>query len=233
MNIALIIAGGIGSRMGKEIPKQFICVKDKPIIIYTLELMQNHPEINTIQVVCVDGWQSTLADYAKKFNITKLNGIVTGGDTRYESIYNGMYSLCNVQDDDVIIVHDAVRPLVTKAVLSDTIHVCQQYGNSMTILDCVDTMYRKTTNKFTNETVNRSQIVRGQTPEAVSGKRMREMYQEAAVIGLKNDSISALQAALGAKIYFAQGSNRNIKLTTVEDIELFKALLQSKKGCVD
>ena len=229
MNIALVVAGGTGNRMGQDIPKQFLCVQDKPIIIYTLEALQHHPEIDAIQVVCIDGWQKMLAGYAKQFNITKLREIITGGATRYASISAGMHSLWNIAGADVVIVHDAVRPLVTAKALSDTIEVCKRYGNSMTVIPCADTMYSRTDANSTSENVDRSQLVRGQTPEAVTGRVMREIYAEAEKKGIQLDSISALQVALGRAIHFAQGSSRNIKLTTTEDIELFKALLQTKK----
>ncbi len=229
MNIALVLAGGMGSRMGQDIPKQFIHVHNRPIIVYTLLALQNHAEIDRIQVVCIDGWEKVLAGYARQFNITKLSGIVAGGGSRYESTRAGMESLGDVRDDDVIIVHDAVRPLVTAESLSDTIAVCKRYGNSMTILDCVDTMYARTESGYTSEVVERSGLVRGQTPEAVSGRRMREMYAAADERQVQHDSISALQNALGWDIHFALGSERNIKLTRTEDIELFKALLETKK----
>ncbi|MBO6304225.1 MAG: 2-C-methyl-D-erythritol 4-phosphate cytidylyltransferase [Selenomonadaceae bacterium] len=229
MNIALILAGGAGSRMGEDIPKQFIEVDDRPVIVYTLLAMQNHLEIDKIQIVCIKGWEEQLREYANKFDITKLNNIVTGGKTRFESTKIGMESLGNVADEDVIIVHDAARPLVTVESLSDTIAVCKRYGNSMTVLDCVDTMYDRTTNEYTNKEVARGNLARGQTPEAVTGKRMREMYKAAEEKNIKLDSISALQIALGWRVYFAKGSERNIKLTRKEDIELFKALLIMEK----
>lgn len=229
MNIALILAGGMGSRMGQDIPKQFIHVNNRPVIIYTLLAMQQHAGIDRIQVVCIDGWAAILEGYAQQFNITKLGGIVSGGDTRYSSTRAGMESLGSVRDEDVIIVHDAVRPLVTAESLSDTIAVCKQYGNSMTILDCPDTMYARSNTQYTSEVVERSGLVRGQTPEAVSGRRMHEMYQAADEKSVYLDSISAMQNVLGWDIHFAKGSERNIKLTRTEDIELFKALLMTEK----
>ncbi|MBR3624465.1 MAG: 2-C-methyl-D-erythritol 4-phosphate cytidylyltransferase, partial [Selenomonadaceae bacterium] len=141
MNIALILAGGVGSRMGEEIPKQFIEVNGCPVIVYTLLAMENHPEIDIIQVVCIEGWEKKLQEYVNQFNISKLKGIVTGGKTRFDSTKIGMESLGNVADEDVIIVHDAARPLVKMKSLTDTIAVCKKYGNSMTVLDCADTMY--------------------------------------------------------------------------------------------
>lgn len=229
MNIALILAGGMGSRMGQEIPKQFIHVNNRPVIIYTLLAVQNHPEIDRIQVVCIEGWEKILQGYAKQYNITKLTGIVSGGATRFDSTRLGMESLGNVADEDIIIVHDSVRPLVTSESLSDTIAVCRSYGNSMTILDCADTMYARTDRQYTSQEVERGNLVRGQTPEAISGRRMREMYAMADLRGIRLDSISAMQNALGWNIHFAKGSERNIKLTSTEDIELFKALLTVEK----
>lgn len=215
--------------MGQDIPKQFIHVNNRPVIIYTLLAFQKHPEIDRIVAVCIEGWEQVLAGYAKQFNITKLAGIVPGGSTRYASTRLGMEALGEVADDDVVLVHDAVRPLVTAESISDTLDVCRRFGNSMTILDCVDTMYARTDAGYTSEVVDRDGLVRGQTPEAVSGRRMHEMYEAADARGIRNDSISALQNALGWEIHFAEGSERNIKLTRTEDIELFKALLEVKK----
>lgn len=229
MNIALILAGGTGRRMGQEIPKQFIHVNNCPVIIYTLLAVQKHPEIDRIQVVCIEGWEVILRGYARQYNITKLAGIVPGGETRFDSIRLGMESLGDVADDDIIIVHDSVRPLVTAESLSDAIAVCRSHGNSMTILDCADTMYARTDRQYTSREVDRSGLVRGQTPEAVSGRRMREMYAATDAKNIRMDSISAMQNALGWNIHFAKGSERNIKLTCTEDIELFKALLATEK----
>lgn len=229
MNIALILAGGMGSRMGQEIPKQFIHVNNMPVIIYTLMALQKHSEIDCIQAVCIDGWEKILLGYAKQFCINKLAKVVASGKTRYESTRIGMESLGNVADDDIIIVHDSVRPLVTAQSLSDTIAVCRTYGNSMSVIDCADTMYEKSNVDYTSREVMRSTLMRGQTPEAVSGKRMREMYAAADSRGIRMDSISAMQLALGWNVHFAQGSERNIKLTRTEDIDLFKALLNIEK----
>ena len=228
MHIALVLAGGSGSRMGQDIPKQFIHVNNRPIIIYTLAMLQAQACIDRIVVVCVEGWEQVLRGYAAQFNITKLTDIVPGGGTRYDSTRRGMEAL-QAADDDVIVVHDAVRPLVTAESLADVVRVCAQYDNAMAVIDCVDTMYARTTPTATSEVVERANLVRGQTPEAVTGRRMREMYARADARGLQLDSISALQNALGWAIHFAQGSPRNLKLTRVEDIDLFKALLVTER----
>ena len=209
--------------MESEIPKQFIKVNDYPIIIHTLLKMQNHSEIDKIQVVCIARWENVLLNYAQKYNVSKLNQIVTGRRTRYESTRIGMESL-NAKDDDVIILHDSVRPLVTTETLSDVISVCKIYGNSMSVLDCTDTIYEKTTNDYTSKESDRNKLIRGQTPEAVTGKRLREMYAASDERNIRLDSISALQLALGWEVYFAKGSELNIKITRPEDLTLFKAL---------
>ena len=135
MNIAIIIAGGTGHRMGQDIPKQFINVYDKPVLIYTLEGFQKHPEIDAIEVVCIDGWHDIVWAYARQFNIDKLKWIVSGGNSGQESIRNGVYNLeGKCSDDDIIIVHDGIRPLVDATVLSDVIVKCRKYGNAVTSL---------------------------------------------------------------------------------------------------
>ena len=112
-NIAIIIAAGKGNRMGQDIPKQFINVYDKPVLLYTLEGFQIHTQIDAIEVVCLDGWHEILWAYAKQFNITKLKWIISGGETGQESIRNGVYNLEDKCDpDDNVIIHDGIRPLV-------------------------------------------------------------------------------------------------------------------------
>ena len=135
MNIAVIIAGGAGHRMGQDIPKQFINVYDKPVIIYTLEGFQRHPQIDAIEVVCIDGWHDVLWTYAHQFNITKLKWVISGGNTGQESIRNGVFNLeGKVGDEDIIVIHDGIRPLVDETVLTDVIMKAQIHGNAVTSL---------------------------------------------------------------------------------------------------
>ena len=133
MNVAVVIAGGVGSRMGQEIPKQFINVYDKPVLIYTLEGFQRHPQIDAIEVVCIDGWHDVLWAYAKQFGIDKLKWVVQGGSTGQESIRNGIYNLEGIcSDDDIVIIHDGIRPMIDDTVLTDVIAKCKKYGNAVT-----------------------------------------------------------------------------------------------------
>ena len=124
--VALILASGKGQRTRQDIPKQFINVYDKPIIIYTLENFQRHPEIDSIFVVCLDGWHDILRAYSRQYNITKLKGIVEGGATVQESSRNGVFAIKEkYADDDIVVIHDGIRPMVDEEVLSDVIATCR------------------------------------------------------------------------------------------------------------
>ena len=126
MNIALIIAGGVGARMHQSIPKQFLTVDERPVIVYTLEAFQNHPDIDAIAVVCIEGWENVLSAYASQFNITKLKHIIPGGKNGQDSIRNGVYELeKHYSPDDVVLIHDAIRPMVSPEIISDCEPVCK------------------------------------------------------------------------------------------------------------
>ena len=129
----IIIAGGVGSRMGQKLPKQFINVGEKPVIVYTLEAFQNHPLVDSIEVVCLDGWEQVLLAYAKQYKIDKLKWVVKGGASGQESIRNGVYNLeGKLSENDICIVHDGVRPMLDPEVITDVIRVAQSHGNAVT-----------------------------------------------------------------------------------------------------
>lgn len=233
MNIAVIIAGGYGSRMGQDIPKQFINVYDKPILIYTLEAFQKHPQIDAIEVVCIDGWHDILRAYAKQFNITKLKWIVEGGNTGQESIRNGVYNLedkCN--SDDIIIIHDGIRPLVDETVLSDVIIKCKQYGNAVTSLPYNEQIFVIDDDISTTKYIPRETLRRVSTPQAYKFGKLKWAYDQAfeKEIGIYGSSYTnTMMVELGEKLYFAAGSDKNIKLTTKDDLEMFKASIKLEK----
>lgn len=233
MNYALIIAGGSGARMGQDIPKQFINVYDKPVIIYTLEAFQNHPQIDAIQVVCLEGWHDILKAYAKQFGITKLQGIVNGGNSAQESIRNGVESLRDVcKDEDTLIIHDGVRPLVDDTVLSDIIVKCQKYGNAVTSLPYNEQIFRIKDDTSTEEYIPRDTLRRVSTPQAYNYKKVYDAYKKAFAenIGIGPSSYTnTMMVDLGETLYFAAGSEWNIKLTTKENLEMFKAFLRMEK----
>jgi len=229
MNIALVIAGGSGKRTKQEIPKQFINVYDKPILIYTLEGFQIHPDIDAIEVVCIEGWQEILTAYAKQYQISKLSWIVNGGETGQESIRNGVNNLYDKCDkNDIIIIHDGIRPLIDKAVVSDCIAVCKKHGNAVSSLPYNEQIFKTNNGITTNEYIPRETLRRVVTPQAYKLENLYSAYKKAFEqdIGIHGSSYTnTMMVELGETLHFAAGSDKNIKITTADDIELFKALL--------
>lgn len=233
MTVAIIIAGGSGHRMGQDIPKQFINVYDKPVLIYTLEGFQKHPQIDAIEVVCIDGWHDVLWAYAKQFGITKLKWVVSGGSTGQESIRNGVYNLeGKVADDDIVIIHDGIRPLVDETVLTDVILKAQKYGNAVTSLSYNEQIFVVDDEVSTTKYIPRETLRRVSTPQAYKFGLLDSKYHEAfeKEIGIYGSSYTnTMMVELGERLYFAAGSDKNIKLTTKDDLELFKAYLKADK----
>jgi len=232
MNYAVIIAGGSGHRMGQDIPKQFINVCDKPILIYTLEGFQNHPLIDEIHVVCIDGWHNVLKAYAKQYGITKLTKIVSGGATGQESIRNGVYSFEGVANsDDVIIIHDGVRPVINNDVVADVIDKAQKYGNGVTSTPYNEQIFRNNEDELSsNSYIPRETLRRVATPQAYNFGILDKAYHEAfeKQIGIYGSSYTnTMMVDLGYTLHFALGSNMNIKLTTRDDLDIFKSYLGS------
>ena len=142
MNVALIIAGGSGKRSGQEVPKQFLTVNEKPIIIYTLEAFQKHPDIGRIVVVVIDGWQAVVESYARQFGISKLAGVITGGADRFNSMYNGIKYLKDCcQPEDIVLCHDANRPLVDPNIIDGAIEACRANGNALPAMKTFNSIY--------------------------------------------------------------------------------------------
>lgn len=233
MNIAIVIAGGSGSRMGQDIPKQFINVYDKPVLIYTLEGFQKHPQIDAIEVVCIDGWHDVLWAYAKQFNITKLKWVISGGETGQESIRNGVFNLeGKVSDDDIVIIHDGIRPLVDETVLTDVILKAQQYGNAVTSLPYNEQIFVMDDEISTVKYIPRETLRRVSTPQAYKFRKLLWGYKKAFAegVGIYGSSYTnTMMVELGERLYFAAGSDKNIKLTTKDDLDMFKAYLKSDK----
>lgn len=230
--IAIIIAGGSGHRMGQDIPKQFINVYDKPVIIYTLEGFQKHPQIDEIEVVCLEGWHDVLWAYAKQFGIDKLKWVVSGGDSGQESIRNGVFNLeGKASPDDIIIIHDGIRPLVDASVLTDVIAKCRIYGNAVTSMPYNEQIFIVDDEISTTKYIPRETLRRVATPQAYTFAKLDEKYHEAfeKKIGIYGSSYTnTMMVELGERLYFAAGTDKNIKLTTKDDLEMFKAYLKSE-----
>ena len=180
MNVAVIIAGGSGQRMGQDIPKQFINVYDKPVLIYTLESFQRNDLIDAIEVVCIDGWHNVLWAYAKQFNITKVKWVISGGNSAQESIRNGVYNLKDVcSADDNIIIHDGIRPLVDDEVLEDVIAKCNEFGNGVTSLPYNEQIFVIDDEASTTKYIPRETLRRVSTPQAYKFDKLVWAYEKA------------------------------------------------------
>lgn len=230
-NIALIIGGGVGARMNQDIPKQFLNVYDKPVIVYTMEAFQQHPEIDAIEVVCLDGWQKMLTAYAKQFGIAKLENIVCGGKNGQDSIRNGLYDISERhKGDDVVLIHDAIRPMLSKEIISDNVRVCREFGNAITVIPCTAAMLKTYDSLSSVEQVPRDNLKITQTPQSFFLKDIIAAHEEALEKGITNSVASCtMYIELGKKLYLSKGSEKNIKLTTADDLEIFKALLKEKQ----
>lgn len=233
MNTAVILAGGNGHRMNQDIPKQFIHVYDKPVLIYTLEGFEHHPEIDAILVVCLDGWQELVWAYAKQFGISKLKWIVSGGASAQESIRNGVFYLEKIcSPEDIVVIHDGIRPLIDGTVLSDVLVTCRKYGNAVSSLPYNEQIFKTWDGETTVEYIPREMLRRVSTPQAYCYGTLLRAYKEAfeKKIGIYGSSYAnTLMVDLGEKLHFAAGSDRNLKLTTKDDLALFKAYLRMEK----
>ncbi|TCS76631.1 2-C-methyl-D-erythritol 4-phosphate cytidylyltransferase [Muricomes intestini] len=231
MNVALLTAAGSGTRMNQDIPKQFIHVEDKPIIIHTMEAFQKHPSVDAIIVVTIDAWCEVLWAYAKQFNITKLKWVTTGGDTSQKSIYNGLIELRkHLNSNDVVMVHDGNRPLVTSEVISDSMATFSQYGSAVAVIPCTEVVFESDDGKSSCTSTEREKLFRTQTPHTYTFGDLMSAHEQAKEKGIVNTAASCmLMKELGKTTYFSKGSEENLKITTLEDLRIFKALLHTQQ----
>lgn len=232
MNIAIIIAGGVGNRMGAKIPKQFIEVDGKHVLAYTCESFQSSALIDAIEIVCIEGWEDVVWGYKKKYGISKLKWITKGGSSVQESIKNGVFYLKDkVLDTDTVIIHDGIRPLVDYGVLDDVIEKCEKYGNGVTSMPYNEQIFLVDNEVSTVRYIPRETLRRVATPQAYRYKLLYEKYKEAFEkgVGVTGSSYTnTMMVDLGVRLYFAKGSDRNIKLTTPGDLEIFRAMIKGK-----
>lgn len=234
MNVAIIIAGGVGSRMGREIPKQFIEVDGKTVLGYTLESFQTHPMVDAIEVVCIKGWEDVLMKEVRSCGITKFRWVVEGGASAQESIRNGVYNLEDkCSPEDIVIVHDGIRPLVDAGVLTDVIETAVKYGNGVTSLPYNEQIFLVSDDdpSTTTEYIPRETLRRVSTPQAYRFDLLASKYHEAfeKETGIYGSSYTnTMMVELGVRLHFAAGSDKNIKLTTPGDLAIFKGYLARK-----
>lgn len=232
MNIALLTAAGTGTRMHQDIPKQFIHVDNKPVIIHTMEAFQSHPSIDGIIVVTLESWSEVLWAYAKQFNITKLEWVVPGGATGQESIRKGLNALKKElpNEDVVVMVHDGNRPLVSSEVISDSLATYAKYGSAVAAIPCTEVVFESDDGKSSCVSTERERLFRTQTPHTYKLDDLLSAHKAAEEKGIKNTAASCmLMKELGKMTYFSKGSEENLKITTTDDLKIFKALLHTRQ----
>lgn len=231
MNIALILAGGTDPKFQMSVPKQFVNVFNRPVIVYTLEAFQKHKDIDAIMVACLDGWQEMVNAYAKQFNIDKLKWVITGGNDGQASARMGILALQDVcKADDVIVLHDSIRPFVSGDIISDSIRVCRLHGMGVAAVRTMDTIMKTSDGLVGTESISRYAIIRVQTPQAYRMDRLLDIHKKAVAAGIVGEvDTNSVVSKLGEPVYFSKGSDLNMKINTVEDVEMFKALYRMQK----
>lgn len=227
MNVGLIIAGGVGARMHMTTPKQFVMVKGKPILVYTLEAFQKNEAIDAIGVVCLSGWEEVVWKYVKKYNLDKVKWLTLGGSTGMESLRNGMKMLReHCDDDDVIVIHDAVRPLVSDDIINANIAGVKQYGTAVTCVPCTEALLESADGETSGKVIDRDLIQRTQTPQSLRMSKFEWAHEEAIKKGIENTvATCTLLCELGESVHIVLGEGTNFKITTREDIDLMEAYL--------
>lgn len=230
--IALIIAGGRGNRMHQDIPKQFLTVNEKPILVYTMEAFQRHPEVDAIAVVCLKGWEKILHAYAQQFEITKLQYVITGGKNGQDSIRNGVFELeKHFKEMDIVLIHDAIRPMVSAEIISDCIIKVKSHGSAIASIPCNEAILQTENGKSSIGNYPRSLLRRAQTPQGFFIGKICDIHRRALEMGITNSVASCtLLIEMGEQVYFSLGSDKNIKLTSIEDFDIFKSLLAVKRS---
>lgn len=232
MNIAILTAGGVGSRTNMNVPKQFINVNDKPIIIYTLEAFQKHPNIDEIYVSVLAGWENVLKAYAQQFNISKLKRIVIGGKTGQESIFNGLKAIKDdyqTTSDIVVTIHDGNRPMVSQDVIADNLVKQRMFGSAVAAIPTTEVVFLSDDGVSSNKSFEREKMWRTQTPHSYYFDDLWDVHNLALNDGILNMAAScSLMEKYNHPSFFSKGSEKNIKITTMEDLEIFKALINNK-----
>lgn len=228
MNSALILAAGTDSRFEMNVPKQFVNVNNRPVIVYTMERFQQHPDIDEIVVICLDGWQEMVKAYGKQFGITKLHTILPGGKNAQQSTYHGLQYLkeqSDMKQGDIVVIHDAIRPMVSERLITKSIRMCHKRGMGIAAIHAMDAVIHTKDGESGYKSINRDEIMKVQTPQAFDFAYIWDMHNRAieeGKIGFWDNS--GMLTALGENIYFSEGSDINMKINTAEDVAMFKAL---------
>ena len=227
-NYVIMLAGGVGKRMGADIPKQFMKVDGKPIIVYSIENFQRHEEIEEILIVCVKEWIEYLKRIIKEYNLTKVKWITEGGDTSHDSIRNGVLFLENkIELDDYVIVHDAVRPILPQKAIDEVLRVAHEKGNASSSIACHPPIVYTDDFESGISDIDREHVMLTASPQAYKYSLVLNCYKKAELEDKHNFTFtSSLLIHYGNRVYFAKGTTCNIKITQKEDLALFTALLK-------
>lgn len=227
MNYVILLAGGLGKRMGADIPKQFIQVKGKPIIVYSIENFQRNEQIEKIVVVCVKDWIDYVKELVKEYGLTKVEWVIEGGSTGHNSIKNGVFFLKDkVNPDDYIIVHDAVRPILPQKAINEVLRVAHEKGNASSSIVCHPPIVFTEDGESGVKDIDREHVMLTASPQAYKFSLALSCYEKAEAENKNNFTFtSSLLIHYGERVYFAKGTTSNIKVTKKEDIALFEALL--------
>lgn len=227
MNVALLLAGGIGKRAETPVPKQFLEVNSIPVIVYTLRVFQQSDDIDGICIVSHPEWKKEVRSYAKRFGISKLKWIANGGRTGLESVKNGLETLSELQNDTIILIHDSVRPFLTQKTIVENIITAKKHGVAVTSVPCVETLVKADSNGKAEQQIPRDGLMRVMTPQSFRIKTLREIFADVDVLNSPYPSTFALYMSKGYPVFCSYGSERNIKITYSEDIEYLKALFNN------
>ena len=227
-NYVVLLAGGVGKRMGADVPKQFLEVKNKPIIVYSIENFQRNPQIEKIVVVCVREWIDYVHELVEKYGLTKVAWVIEGGNTGHDSIRNGVFFLTDkIQEDDFIIVHDAVRPVLPQKAIDEVIRVAHEKGNASSSIACHPPIVYTEDFESGISDIDREHVMLTASPQAFQYSLALKCYEKAELENKHNFTFtSSLLIHYGERVFFAKGTTNNIKITTKEDLALFSALLE-------
>ena len=234
MNIALVFAGGTGQRMNTASkPKQFLELHGKPIIIYTLEYFQKHSQIDGIVVVCLESWIDYCENLLKKYQIDKVLKIVPGGNSGQESIFNGLEAAHQIYDNeqDIVLIHDGVRPLINEALITNCIASVKKHGNAITVSPAIETILLKTEDGDIGNILKRSECEMAKAPQCFYLNDIYSCHLKAKAAG-KDDFIdsASLMQYYGYKLNAVEGPLENIKITTPADFYIFRAIMDAREN---
>lgn len=228
----LIFAGGLGQRMNsRSKPKQFLEMYGKPIIIYTLEHFEYHEEIDSIVVVCIKEWINELNGLLKRYGITKVKKIVPGGETGHDSIYNGLKAMKDdVNDEDIVLIHDGVRPLINGDLITTNIEAVKMYGNAITSETVRESVVRSLDGKSISEVPPRNQMFVAKAPQSFYFGKIMHLYEEAKKDGIRTIDSSHLCSIYKEPMHLVMSTKNNIKITEPADYYIYRALYDALEG---